>query len=37
MSDDQEEKIGSIKAWQKIILVALLVLAGLYEIDIGVV
>jgi len=34
---DQETKIGSIGKWQKIIILALLVLAGLWEIDIGVV
>ncbi len=35
--EDQETKIGSIGKWQKIIILALLVLAGLWEIDIGVV
>ena len=32
-----EKQIGPISGWQKIILLALVVLAGLYEINIGVI
>lgn len=34
--DEIEKKYGPISAWQKIIILALLVLAGLYEINVGV-
>jgi len=35
--EEIEKKYGSISGWQKIILLALVVLAGLYEINIGVI
>lgn len=35
--EEIEKQIGPISGWQKIILLALVVLAGLYEINIGVI
>ena len=34
--EDIEKQIGPISGWQKIIMLALIVLAGLYEIKIGI-